>query len=145
MILVEKKIENPGNLGSLERDMVTLDWEGRRRSRQRVVTGRWLEMALAFPTGTLLNPGDLLYVDAWRYVVVEAALEEVIVISPRDGQENALLAYEIGNRHMPLSIGEDVLLVPYDQLLEALLRKQGVPHRRDLAPFEPARKGHSHG
>lgn len=145
MILVEKKMESPGDLEGLERDTVTLDWEGRRRSRQRVVTGRGLEMVLAFPTGTLLDPGDLLYADERRYVAVEAALEEVLCVCPRDSRESALLAYEIGNRHMPLSIRGDCLLTPYDRLLEESLRKQGVPNRRERAPFEPVRKGHDHG
>ena len=41
-------------------DTVTLTWDGRQKSRQRLRTAQGQELALALPTGTRLQAGDLL-------------------------------------------------------------------------------------
>ena len=59
----------------MERDALVLTWEERRftRGRRRTRAGR--EVALAFPTGTVLAPGTVVAEGEGFQVVVEAAEE----------------------------------------------------------------------
>jgi urease accessory protein len=126
-------------------DNVALTWEQRQKSRQRLVTCQGRELALALPTGTRLRAGDLLPTTA-GHIEVELAPEDVLVIQPRGLQEAAFVAYQIGNRHLPLEIAAQGLKTPYDPVLEAYLRQQAIPVQRAWLPFVPvsAMAGHRH-
>src|SRR5438874_9405193 len=86
-------------LASLDRDRLVLSAEERRWGRRRVKTEKGRELALALPTGSLLAPGDVLYVGSDYYVVIDAAVEAVLVVSPRSRDEMVRVAFEVGNRH----------------------------------------------
>ncbi len=60
-------------LAGKARDTLRLTWEERRWTRKKVVTTAGREIALALPTGTVLEPGDVLAVEEDWYLVVEAA------------------------------------------------------------------------
>jgi urease accessory protein len=145
MILIDHKKTDINNLAGLERDSVVLNWEDRRKSRQRLRTTKGIEIAVALPTGTILYNGDILYMNNNSYIIVEAAEEDVIVIYPDDMTKGAVIAYEIGNRHLPISINGDSIMTPYNHVLEEYLKKEAIQygHKRDV--FEPVKRGHSHG
>jgi urease accessory protein len=117
-------------------DMVALTWEQRQKSRQRLRTAGGKEVALALPTGMQLHAGDLLPT-AEGWIAVELAPEDVLLIRPRGLQEAAFVAYQIGNRHLPLEIGERSLKTPYESVLELYLLQQGIPVERAQQPFIP--------
>ena len=56
------------------------------------------------------------------------------------------IAFEIGNRHFPLALNGDELLVPDDSAMVQLLTRLGVAWTRRLAVFTPIAngRGHSH-
>ena len=85
-------------------DRVALTWEQRQKSRQRLVTMQGCEIALALPTGSRLQGGDLLPMPG-GWIAVELAPEDVLLVRPRSLQEIAFVAYQIGNRHMPVEFG----------------------------------------
>lgn len=145
MILIEHKITDFDNLDSLERDIVTLDWEKRRKSRQRLKTARGIEIILALPTGTVLHEGDILYRDDEIYIVVQAAKEEVITIEPENITQASIVSYEIGNRHLPISIKGSAIKTPYNLFIEDFLKRGNIKYRREMDAFEPIKGGHSHG
>ena len=131
-------------LGGRERDTLRLTWEERRWTRKRLLTTRGREVALAFPTGSVLRPGDVLAVeDAW-YLAVEASPEAVLAARPRDRAEAIRVAFEVGNRHVSLALDGDALLVPDDSAMEQLLVRLGVPWERRRAVFDPVGAGHRH-
>lgn len=144
-IIVERKPDPAADLAGLRREVAVLDWEERRKSRQRLTTRSGLEIALALPTGSILEDGEIVYRDGERYVAIEAASEDVLCIYPESRQQSALAAYEIGNRHMPISISRGVLSTMLDPLLESHFKKNGIRCERRRVPFEPIRKNHSHG
>jgi urease accessory protein len=145
MILIEQKVEMSTALSGLSRDIVTMTWEERRKSRQKLTTRDGLELALALPTGSILENGDIIYLDNDRYVAVEAAEEDVLCIRPERLEDYVLAAYEIGNRHLPLSIAHSLLSTLYEPLLEAHFKKHGIECERRQIPFEPVvRRGHAH-
>jgi urease accessory protein len=124
-------------------DRVALTWEQRQRSRQKLRTVQGREIALALPTGTQLQAGDLLAVlEGW--ITVELAPEDVLLIRPRSLQETAFVAYQIGNRHLPLEIAEQGLKTLYEPVLETYLGRQGMAVERTQLPFTPvsATSGH---
>src|SRR2546425_3415927 len=86
-------------LRALERDRLVLSAEERRWTRRRVKTEKGRELLLALPTGSVLEPGHVLYAGPDYYVVIEAAAEAVLAISPRSRDEMVRVAFEVGNRH----------------------------------------------
>jgi urease accessory protein len=131
-------------LERLERDRIVLTAEERRWGRRRVKTEKGRELVLALPTGSVLEPGDVLHVGAEYYVVIEAASEAVLAVSPRSRDEMIRVAFEVGNRHFTVAIDGDRLLVPDDVAMEQLLARLGVPWTRARAVFVPIGAGHRH-
>ena len=131
-------------LVGLERDTLVLSAEERRWGRRRVKTTAGRELALALPTGSVLVPGHVLYVGVGYHVVVEAAAEAVLAVTPRSREEALRVAFEVGNRHFTVAIDGERLLVPDDIAMEQLLGRLGLPWVRDRAVFVPIGAGHRH-
>jgi len=144
-IVVEAHVHaSAADLASLERDRLVLSAEERRWGRRRVKTEHGRELALALPTGTVLTPGHILYVGPEYYVVVEAAEEPVLAVTPRSTHEAIRVAFEVGNRHFSVAIDRGRLLVLDDPAMEQLLSRIAVPWTRDRAVFIPIGAGHRH-
>ena len=118
------------DLSHLERDALVLTAEERRWGRRRVITRAGRTLALALPTGSVLTPGDVLYVGPGWYVVAEAAREPVLAVTPRSRAEAIRIAFEVGNRHFTLAIDGERLLVPDDPAMDQLLARLGVAFER---------------
>lgn len=128
-------------------DTLTLPWEDRCRSHGKRRTDSGLEFAVALPSGTILRDGDQLLLETEQCRVrVQAAPEPVFVLTPISPQEWAWLAYQVGNRHLPLMISHRELLTPQDAAAEHLLRQLGVTYQAAHRAFTPAtpHSGHSH-
>ena len=145
MIIIEKIVPKREMSRQAESDTVFMGWEQRRQSRQRVRSVKGRELALALPTGTVLQDGDLLYAAQDLCIAVKAKMEDLLVTPLNDAGRVAMLAYELGNRHLPVSIGHDRLMTPYDRLVEELLANMGVPFEREKGKFEPTSARRHHG
>ena len=144
-IVTESHVHVRGeDLRALDHDRLVLSAEERRWGRRRVKTRNGRELALALPTGTTLTPGEVLYVGPDYYVIVEAAEEPVLVVTPRSTDEAIRVAFEVGNRHFTLARDGDRLLVPDDVAMEHLLGRLGVAFTRERAVFVPIGVGHRH-
>jgi urease accessory protein len=131
-------------LAGRRRDVVVMTAEERRWGRRRVRTEAGRELMLALPTGSVLAPGEILHVAEDWYVVVEAAREAVLVVTPRSHEQALRVAFEVGNRHFTLAADGERLLVPDDPAMEALLRRLGVAFERTRVVFTPLGHGHRH-
>ena len=132
------------DLARLERDTLVLTSEERRWGRRRVTTRAGRTLALALPTGSVLTPGEILHVGPGWYVVVEAAPEPVLAVTPRSRDEALRVAFEVGNRHFTLAIDGERLLVPDDPAMDQLLTRLGVAFERARSVFVPVGAGHRH-
>src|SRR5882724_2467751 len=105
-VIITEKVAAPAAdaLAGRNRDALVLTAEERRWGRRRVITRAGRTLALALPTGSVLNPGDVLYVGPGWYVVAEAAREPVLAVTPRSRAEAIRIAFEVGNRHFTLAI-----------------------------------------
>jgi urease accessory protein len=125
-------------------DTVSLTWEEWQKSRQKLQTAHGQEIALALPTGTRLHAGDLLAI-AEGWIEVRLAPEDVLFIKPCSLWEASFVAYQIGNRHLPLEIVEDGLQTLYEPVLAAYFSQQAILIERAQRPFTPvsATSGHT--
>ncbi len=131
---------------------LTLPFEQRQKSRLRARLDNGEEIGLLLPRGTTLRDGDLVRAEDGRVVRVKAAPEAVTTASCDDPRLLAVAAYHLGNRHVPLQVGDGWLRFAHDHVLEAMVGGLGLSVRRERAPFEPeqgaygghASHGHSH-
>lgn len=145
MIIIEEIDKNRAIPAQAEHDVIVMGWEDRRRTRQRVRTLKGRECAMALPTGTVLGDGEVVYVGPDFYISIEAEQEDLLVVPLRDPTSAAALGYEMGNRHLPVSISHGSLTTPYDRLIEERLSKSSVAYERREGKFEPVRMVHHHG
>jgi len=124
-------------LAGRARDTLSLTWEERRWTRKKTVTTGGREIALALPTGTVLEPGDVLTVEEDWYLVVEASPEPVLALFPESYEAAVRIAFDVGNRHFSLGGDGDTLLVPDDTAMEDLVRRLGVRWERREVVYAP--------
>jgi len=124
-------------LAGKARDTLRLTWEERRWTRKKVVTTAGREIALALPTGTVLEPGAVLAVEEQWYLVVEPRPEPVLALFPESYEAAVRIAFDVGNRHFSLGGDEATLLVPDDTAMEDLVRRLGVRWERREAVYSP--------
>ena len=111
-------------------DELELTAEERERAHRRVRSKGNRELIISLPRGEELQDGDVVYVDGQVAVVVVAAAEDVLEVSPRTTREWAVAAYQLGNLHRPARFIEDAILTPYDCSTDEVLRGLGVLARR---------------
>jgi len=144
MILVERLPTAAPAPGSAA-DPVVLPWEERAKTRQRVTTKHGRDVAIKLPTGTRLPPGTLLFLGEGFHIEVIAAQEDVWLIRAPDTGTLVRVAYEIGNRHFPIEIGDGWVAVRYDHTLAELWGRLGVVGERVTRPFlSNERPSHHH-
>ena len=133
--------------GSFRRDTITLGWEDRRQGHGKRRSDGGVEFAISLPNGTVLKGGDcLLLREEGIAVVVREAEEPVYVIKPKTRQEWAFYAYQIGNRHQSVMIGERELMCLQNPAVKSLFDQLHVRYEKDVRPFTAALAtiGHSH-
>src|SRR5688500_11264219 len=100
---------------------LTLPYDSRKRSRQRVELDDGRIVALLLPRGTVLRGGDRLLLGAAEVVLVKAAPESVSTVTASDPVQLARVAYHLGNRHVPLQVGPGWLRYQHDHVLDAMV------------------------
>lgn len=116
---------------------LTLPFELRQKSRLRASLDSGTEVGLMLPRGTILRGGDLLKAEDGTVVKVQAANETVSTVHVSDARLFARACYHLGNRHVPLQIGEDWLRYQHDHVLDDMLTGLGLQVTCEQAPFEP--------
>jgi urease accessory protein len=117
--------------------VLVLPFALRQKSRLRAFLDSGEEVALILPRGTVVRGGDYLSGEERRVVQVVAATEEVCRIDGENHHVLARCAYHLGNRHVPLQIGDGWLRIERDPLLKEMLVGLGARVRDEKASFEP--------
>jgi len=146
LLIIDRLIPpaSPGDLRAKEDDKLVLTWEQRRWVRGRFTTDKGRRIGLALPTGTTLAPDAILWVEQDWYLRVEAATESVLEIFPSDYATAVKIAFEVGNRHFPLAMQGNKLLVPDDKAMIRLMDRLGAAWERRQAVFNPIGNTESH-
>jgi len=137
---------------------VELDWDVRQKSRIEATDSLGRALNVFLPRGTLLRGGDVLVAEDGSLVRVKAAPQPVLVVThcADHGTPFDLLraAYHLGNRHVPLELQPERLLLEPDHVLADMLRAQHLIVTESTGAFEPeggaygagsgAHAGHAH-
>jgi urease accessory protein len=118
-------------------DSLTLDFDGRRKSRQRIVLDSGATADLLLPRGTVLRQGDRLRGDDGSIIAVHAAAETLSVAATDDHLLLARVAYHLGNRHLPVEITSTGLQYQHDHVLDTMVQRLGLEVRVQEGPFQP--------
>jgi len=114
-----------------------LPFDARQKSRLRTKLASGEEVALMLPRGEILRGGDLVTASDGRVFEIASAMEKLLHVEANTPQELAKAAYHLGNRHVPVQVGEDFLRIAEDHVLEEMLRKLGAGVSHVEAAFEP--------
>jgi urease accessory protein len=135
MIEIKAKLKIARAAYKLEvKGRLKLPFESRQKSRLRTKLVSGEEVALMLPRGEILRGGDLVTASDGRVIEVLAEPEKLLHI---ESDSLARIAYHLGNRHVPVQVGEDFLRIAADHVLEEMLKKLGAKVREVEAPFEP--------
>ena len=135
-----------------------LDWDRRQKSRFDSVDSSGRLLGVFLPRGSVVRGGDVLVAEDGALIAVRAAPQPVLVVRhcSQHGTPFDLLraAYHLGNRHVPLELQPDRLLLEPDHVLAGMLRQMHLIVSEESSAFEPesgayaptgAAHGHEHG
>ncbi|HVR63058.1 MAG TPA: urease accessory protein UreE [Polyangia bacterium] len=132
------EVIGPGERGTgAPSGTVTLTFHDRRRSRLLAALDDGRELALMLPRGSVLRDGDRLRASDGAVVTVRAADESLSVARAPDPRLLARAAYHLGNRHVPVQVGDGLLAYLHDHVLDDMVRGLGLSVEARVAPFEP--------
>ncbi|MET3535712.1 urease accessory protein UreE [Chryseobacterium limigenitum] len=107
-------------------DYLDLEWFESTKRIQRKKTRQGKDIAIKFlREGQRLREGDILYESEEELIVVNILETEAIVISPDSMLEMGTVCYEIGNKHIPLFIQENKVLLPFEMPMYRWLEVSG--------------------
>ena len=135
------------------RARLALPFDRRTKTRQRVTLEGGEEVALMLPRGQVLRGGDRVVASDGRIIEVLASPEAVLHVTCPTPRELAQAAYHLGNRHVPVEVGDGYLRLAADHVLQEMLEGLGASVAPLSAPFEPEAGayaavppgGHAHG
>ena len=132
---------------------VQLDWDVRQKSRFDAVDSQGRTLGVFLPRGTVVRGGDVLVAEDGSMIRVEAAPQNVLVITPCSEHGSPFdltrAAYHLGNRHVQIELQADHLKIEPDHVLADMLRSMHLIVTAQDLPFEPeggayAAGGHHH-
>jgi urease accessory protein len=145
MLNITKRINAAGKID----DYIELPFLLRQKSRLRVTTKSGVDAGLFLDRGIILRDGDLLMSDGGLVMQIIAAKEPVYDVLAETSQALMCAAYHLGNRHVPLQVGDGWLRLEQDHVLKDMLLGLGMKVTPTQAPFEPEAGayggGHRHG
>lgn len=126
-----------------ERLVLAFDARCKSRLRTRLESGE--EAGLFLEPGTVLRGGDKLQGSDGRVVEVVAAPERLMQARVASPRQLARLAYHLGNRHVPVQLGEGWLRFSADPVLGKMATGLGAQLGEVIGPFEPETGAYAHG
>lgn len=124
-------------------DTVGIEWYESEKKLLRKTTQSGEEIGIRIQAP--IEDGDVLYADDSHVIVAEILPSELTVVHVHTMQEMGRLCFELGNRHLSLSIGENEVSVPYDEPTFAYLAKLGFAPEKKVEKFTHFTVCHAHG
>jgi urease accessory protein len=138
MLEIKAKLKIPRGAYKLEvRGELKLPFDARQKSRLRTKLVSGEEVGLILPRGEILRGGDLVTASDGRVIEVISLEEQILHVEAESPQALAKVAYHLGNRHVPVQVGENFLRIAEDHVLEEMVKKLGAKVSHVEAPFEP--------
>lgn len=115
----------------------TLVYAERQKSRLRVTLDTGEEAGIVLAHGTKIRSGDVLASRDGVQLRIKAALEPVSTVTVSDRRALARICYHLGNRHVPLQIGDGWARYEPDHVLDEMIAGLGFTVVHEQATFEP--------
>ena len=129
-------------------DELKLPFDERKRGRLKSVTEQGAEAGIFIERGDVMRDGTLLKAESGEIVRITASDEQVTTARCDDAVTFAKACYHLGNRHVPLQVGDNWLRYQQDHVLDEMVELLGLIVIHEPAPFEPENgayaKGHGH-
>jgi len=124
--------------------VVALDWDTRQKSRFEADDSAGRRLAVFLPRGRVVRGGDVLVGEDGSLIRVEAQAQPILVVTAAKNADAASAslalakaAYHLGNRHVPLEVGAERLVLEPDHVLAELLVRMGLEVTTATGAFEP--------
>jgi urease accessory protein len=128
---------------------LVLPFDSRKKSRQLVKLEGGEEIGLLLPPGTILRDGDIVESKDGYQFKIQAAKEELIMVTAPDPFLLLRAAYHLGNRHTAIELQPDRILLQVDPVLKEMLLGLGLTVTLVSEKFTPETGayggGHKHG
>lgn len=126
MIITEITRNIHGEQVNKRLDSLAIEWYEATKRIQRLRTAEGMDIAVKLLGNTSsLRDGDILYEDEEKIVVVTIKPCEAIRVMAIDFLQIAFVSSEIGNKHLPLFVEANELLMPYERSMYEWLSKHG--------------------
>jgi urease accessory protein len=126
-------------------EWIDLPYELRCRSRFRTNTRSGADVGVFLDRGLILDEGDVLIGNDGRRFGISAANEMVVTAKTESWLDFSRACYHLGNRHVPMQIGERWLRIQPDYVLEEMIVSFGLAVTREEQPFRPEGGAYSNG
>lgn len=104
---------------------VYLEWDDINKRILRKTTDKGREIGLTINTGKPFQDGDVIYIDDQTIVVLRMTETDVISVRPQDITEMGHICYALGNRHLPIFIEREEVVVPFEPTTWSFLQRGG--------------------
>jgi len=123
---------------------VVATYEERKKSRHKLTTTGGEELGWFLERGHILKDGEFLQCSNGKVVKIIAADESISEVTSGDSLLLTRAAYHLGNRHVPLQVGEGFLRYQHDHVLDDMVRGLGLDVVHANKSFHPE-NGAYHG
>ena len=132
----------PENSGGKIIETVSFEWFEMNNKILKKVSSKGTEIGLRLSQP--LFDDALLYEDNEKIICLELLPCETTRVHVHGMKEMGRVCFELGNRHLPLSIAEDSVSTPYDKPTYEYLEKLGFHCERVTEKFTPEIIVHGH-
>jgi len=142
MVIERISGKKPEDTGGKIIETVPFEWFEMNNKILKKVSSKGTEIGLRLSQP--LFDGGVLYEDNDKIICLELLPCETTRVHIHGIKEMGRVCFELGNRHLPLSIAEDSVSTPYDKPTFEYLEKLGFHCERVTEKFTPEIITHAH-
>lgn len=132
--MIAEKIYGKYTFTDKKSETVTVEWFERDKKILRKITSSCEEIGIKIEE--TLNQNDIIFEDDDRVIYIDIAPCDLISVPVTDMKHMGRLCFELGNRHLSLSIDDNTVKCPYDAPTFEYLRKLGFDAEKTHEKFE---------
>jgi len=127
-----------------DEDNIVLDFDERYRRRTMLFTENRRAVLLDLDKVTHMRDGDALVLTDGSLVLISAKPEPLLEITAPDARRLIVIAWHLGNRHLPVQFEHAALRIRADDVIAHMVRGIGGEVRALSAPFDPEGGAYAH-
>ena len=150
-MIIQQKLGkiNDFNIKDKYLDLLPIEWyeTNKRILHKQTNSGKPVVIKFLHQSPDLMQD-DVIFADEQCIIAIDIQPCDAIIIQPASMQQMAAVCYEIGNKHLPLFLQGDEVLVPYEAPLFRMITAAGFNPLREkrklLHPLRTTVSPHGH-